>query len=49
MAKDQDDGMSSRESPAMENKARRLAAARESIAGAATDFGLERKGKLSQI
>ena len=41
--------MISREIPAMENKAVRLAAARESVAGTPTDFGLERKGKLSQI
>lgn len=48
LAKDQDDGMISREIPAMENKALRLAAARESVTGAPIDFGLERKGKLSQ-
>jgi hypothetical protein len=39
--------MISREIPALENKALRLAAARESLSGSSTDYGLEMKGKFS--
>lgn len=46
MAIDEDDGMISREIPALENKGLRLAAARESLSGSPTNFGLEMKGKL---
>jgi hypothetical protein len=41
-----EDGMISREIPALESKEMRLAAARESVTGSPTDFGLERKGML---
>ncbi len=47
LAVDKDDGMISREIPALENKALRLAAARESLSGSSTDYGLEMKGKFS--
>jgi len=39
--------MISREIPAFENKALRLAAARDSLSGSSTDHGLEMKGKFS--
>jgi len=38
--------MISREIPALENKALRLAAARESTSGLSSDYGLEMKGKI---
>ncbi|CAF1197861.1 unnamed protein product [Rotaria sordida] len=41
LATDKDDGLISREIPALENKALRLAAARESSAGSSVDYGLE--------
>ncbi|CAF4073398.1 unnamed protein product, partial [Rotaria sordida] len=43
LATDKDDGLISREIPAFENKALRLAAARESFAGSSVDYGLEMK------
>ena len=46
LAVDMDDGMISREILASENKALRLAAARESMSGASMDRGLEMKGKF---
>ena len=39
--------MISREIPALENRALRLAAARESITGTSVDYGLEMKGKFT--
>jgi hypothetical protein len=48
LAVDKDDGMISRELPALDNKALRLAAARESVTGSSNDYGLEMKGKFSQ-
>lgn len=46
LATNQDDGMISREIPALENKGLRLATARESIGSSSSkDFGLEMKGK----
>lgn len=44
LATDKDDGMISREIPAIENKGLRLAAARESVSGGSVDYGLEMKG-----
>ncbi len=46
LATDKGDGMISREIPALENKALRLAAARESASGLSSDHGLEMKGKI---
>ncbi|CAF4048737.1 unnamed protein product, partial [Rotaria sordida] len=43
LATDKDDGLISREIPALENKALRLAAARESSARSSVDYGLEMK------
>ena len=38
--------MISREIPALENKALRLAAAREGVTGSSVDYGLEMKSKF---
>ncbi|CAF2355156.1 unnamed protein product [Rotaria sp. Silwood2] len=43
LATDKEDGLICREIPALENKALRLAAARESSAGSSVDYGLEMK------
>lgn len=45
LATNEDDGMISREIPALENKALRLATARESASGSSLDYALEMKGK----
>lgn len=47
MATDKDDGMISRELPALESNAFRLATAREGTSGAPLDYGLEMKGKFN--
>jgi len=41
--------MISREIPALENKALRLASARESVSGSSMDYNLEMKGKVNEI
>jgi hypothetical protein len=46
LATDKDDGMISREIPALENKALRLAAARESASGSSQNYGLEMKSEF---
>lgn len=49
LATDKDDGMISRELPALESNAFRLATAREGTSGAPLDYGLEMKGKFNWI
>lgn len=49
LATNEDDGMISREIPALENKALRLANARESVSGSSMDYNLEMKGKVNEI
>jgi hypothetical protein len=46
LATDKGDGMISREILALENKALRLAAARESVSGSSKDYGLEMKSEF---
>ncbi len=46
LATDKDDGMISREIPALESKGMRLATAREGASGAPLDYGLEMKRKF---
>jgi len=48
LATDKGDGMISREIPALDNKALRLAATRESTSKSSSDYALETKRKFSQ-
>jgi hypothetical protein len=47
LADNEDDRVICREIPAMENKALRLASAREGVTGSANAYGLKMKGKFS--